>query len=55
MLKIILLISEEKIKSKLLFGRKPPDEIIDKEKLKASQDLKLTIFNNTKINIVIDT
>ena len=41
MLKIILLV--EKIKSKLLFGRKPPDEIIDKEKLNASYDLKLTI------------
>ena len=36
----------------LLTGKKPPDEIIDKDKLNASKVLKFIVLNNEKINIV---
>ena len=48
--RIILLKSDEKITSKLLFGKKPPDDIIDNDKLNASKVLKLIILN--RINII---
>ena len=33
-------------------GRKPPDDIIDNDKLNASNVLRFTILNKIKINIV---
>tara|TARA_Y100000816_G_C25616159_1_gene329260 strand:- start:54 stop:263 length:210 start_codon:yes stop_codon:yes gene_type:complete len=40
------------IKSKLLTGKKPPDEINDKDKLNELKDLKSLMYKITKINIV---
>ena len=52
--KIILLKSDEKITSKLLFGKKPPEEIIVIDKLKESNVLKSINFKNIKITNVIN-
>ena len=37
-----------------LTGKKPPDEIIDNDKLKASKVLKFKVLNNININNVND-
>ena len=49
---IILLMSVSNKLSKLFIDKKPPDEIIVKEKLNASKVRKLINFNNKKITIV---
>ena len=48
----ILLKSESNKLSKLLIDKKPPEEIIVKEKLNASKVLKLINLNNKKITNV---
>ena len=48
--KIILLKSLSNKKSTLLTGKKPPDDIIDNDKLNASKVLKLIILK--RINII---
>ena len=47
--KIIILISEFKMVERLLFGKKPPEEIIVSAKLKESKVLKSIIFKIIKI------
>tara|TARA_B100001540_G_C15535469_1_gene518939 strand:+ start:185 stop:541 length:357 start_codon:yes stop_codon:yes gene_type:complete len=47
--KIIILISEFKIIARLLFGKKPPEEIIVSAKLKESKVLRSIIFKIIKI------
>ena len=49
---IILLMSVTNRLSKLFTDKKPPDEIIVKEKLNASKDLKLINLSNKKIKNV---
>ena len=48
--KIILLTSLSNKKSTLFTGKKPPDDIIDNDKLNASKVLKLIILK--RINII---
>ena len=50
--KTIILTFEFKTRSKLLKGRKPPDEIIDIDKFRESKFLKFIILRHKKINIV---
>ena len=52
--KKILLKSLSNKKSILFTGKKPPDEIIDNDKLKASKVLKFKVLNNININNVND-
>ena len=49
MISLILLLT---IKSKLLTGKKPPDEIKDKDKLNELKALKSLRYKITKINMV---